>query len=188
MQLPAALILINIQVGFDDPIWGARNNPQAEENAAQLLVHWRQQNAAIFHIRHESASPDSPLAANQLGARIKPVVAPTEDEAVIKKSVNAAFIGTDLEARLHGLGLSHLVICGLTTPHCVSTTCRMVAKLGFDVTRAHDACAAFVSNADMSWAADTAAMTPRAIHEHAIAHLHGEFVQARTSAAIIGHL
>ncbi len=33
----AALILIDIQKGFDDLIWGRRNNPDAETNIAAWL-------------------------------------------------------------------------------------------------------------------------------------------------------
>lgn len=35
--MTTALVLIDIQMGFKSPIWGARNNPEAEDNAAKLL-------------------------------------------------------------------------------------------------------------------------------------------------------
>lgn len=180
-----ALILIDIQKGFDSPFWGARNNPNAEENAARLLQHWRARHAPVFHIRHLSSTAGSPLVAGQAGADFKPEVQPMPNEAVIEKSVNSAFIGTDLEDHLRRAGITDLVICGLTTPHCVSTTARMAANLGFAVTLAHDACAAFTSNADMSWQGG-AALTAAQNHVGAIAHLHGEFVTAKSTDVIIG--
>ena len=59
------------------------------------------------------------------------------------KTVNSAFIGTSLEQRLRNLAVPGVVLCGLTTDHCVSTVIRMSANLGFDTWLVADACAAF---------------------------------------------
>ena len=175
-----ALILIDIQTGFDDPVWGARNNPDAEANAARLLGHWRDSSCPVLHIRHLSCEPGSPLAHDCAGIAFKPEVAPQGGEPVFDKSVNSGFIGTRLEPHLRDHAISDLVICGLTTPHCVSTTCRMAANLGFGVTLVHDACAAFAANAQTDWqGADATSMNPQAIHDSAVSHLHGEFGTAR---------
>ncbi len=169
-----ALILIDIQQGFDDPMWGARNNPGAEDNAARLLAHWREQTLPIFHIQHLSTTPGSPLNPEGGEIEFKPEVTPLAGEPVIQKHVNSAFIGTDLEAQLRAGSITDLLICGLTTPHCVSTTARMAANLGFTVTLVHDACAAVALGADTSWR-DGGSVSPKFIHQAALDHLNGEF-------------
>ncbi len=47
-----ALLVIDVQKGFDDPSWGKRNNPDAESNIALLLSEWRKHELPIIHIRH----------------------------------------------------------------------------------------------------------------------------------------
>jgi nicotinamidase-related amidase len=177
------LILIDIQTGFDDPVWGPRNNPEAETNAGRLLAHARTADWGVIHIRHVSHTPGSPLSGN--GLAFKPEVTPLPHEPIVEKSVNSAFIGTDLETRLRTAGETDLVICGLTTPHCVSTTTRMAANLGFTATLAHDACAAFAANADTSWAG-LPPMSAENIHISAVSHLHGEFASACSVGDILG--
>lgn len=181
--MASALILIDIQQGFDSPVWGARNNPGAEANAARLLAAWRKASAPICHIRHISVEPGSPLVGD--GAAFKPEVAPIAGEAIFEKSVNSAFIGTALEHHLTHSSIGDVVICGLTTPHCVSTTTRMAANLGFAVRLAHDACAAFAANASTEWANGMPPLSPQVIHDTAISHLHGEFARAMTTDAIL---
>jgi nicotinamidase-related amidase len=184
MTHDTALLLIDFQIGFSDPVWGIRNNPDAEAKAASLLTAWRMASAPVVHIRHLSLQHGSPLAG--AGAAWMPVLAPMGDEQRFEKSVNSAFIGTGLEAWLRGQQIGALVVAGLTTPHCVSTTCRMAANLGFGVTLAHDACAAFSSNADQAWQTLPAApMSAEDSHRTAINHLHGEFVSARPVADIL---
>lgn len=182
--MSAALILIDIQQGFDAPVWGARNNPDAEERAAGLLAHWRKNNWPIYHIQHISTEAGSPLVG--AGAAIQKCVEPRGDEVVLQKSVNSAFIGTDLEKRLHEAEIKDVVICGLTTPHCVSTTARMAANLGFNVRLVADATASFTSSANMGWSKGAAALDAQTIHDVALAHLHGEFATVINSVDVLG--
>ena len=176
------LLLIDIQVGFSDPAWGERNNPQAEENARSLLQFWRTNGLPIVHIKHVSTTPGSPLTG--AGAKFKTEVQPQGDETVFEKSVNSAFIGTDLDHYLKQTGTTDLTICGLTTPHCVSTTARMAANLGYKVRLVADACAAFTSNADVSFD-NGPDLTANEIHRSALAHLHGEFATVCLCADVL---
>lgn len=178
-----ALILIDIQKGFDDPYFGKRNNPNAEANAARLLSAWRRGGYPVFHIQHLSVNPASPLNPKSAGSAIKDVVRPENSETVITKNVNSAFIGTDLESRLHLAGITQVVLAGITTDHCVSTSTRMAANLGFDSIIASDATAAFarVAPDGRQWSADD-------IHSSALASLHGEFATALSTDEILASL
>ena len=82
-----ALILIDIQKAFDDiKYWGGeRNNPEAENNAGELLQLWRANNLPIFHIKHCSTIPTSPLNETHSGNEFKEIVRPIDGEPVIKK-------------------------------------------------------------------------------------------------------
>ena len=140
-----ALILVDIQKGFDNiEYWGGqRNNPDAEENAAELLQLWRKHQLPVFHIKHCSSSPDSLLNETNEGNDFKDLVKQISSEPIIKKNVNSAFIGTDLKEQLDNLKITKLVIVGLTTDHCISTTTRMAGNLGFDTFLVSDATATF---------------------------------------------
>ncbi len=183
--LAEALVLIDFQRGFDHPYWGARNNPTAEENALRLLAAFRSSGLVVFHVRHLSRDPGSALIG--AGAEFKDGFSSRPEETLIEKTVNSAFIGTTLEAQLRDRGIKSLTICGLTTPHCVSTTTRMAANLGWSVALAHDACAAFARNADVSFD-DGPAFTPEDTHRAALAQLHGEFANVVATDAVIGRI
>jgi nicotinamidase-related amidase len=177
----AALILIDIQQGFDDEKhWGPRNNPGAEANAAKLLQAWRASGRPLFHVQHRSTTPGSPLRFGQPGCEHKPEVRPLAGEPVVGKSVNSAFIGTDLEARLRGAGIDTLVIAGLTTAHCVSTTTRMAGNLGFRTLLAADACATHARTGH-----DGKLHDPESVHIMELAALHGEFAEVADTAALL---
>ncbi|QLB12725.1 nicotinamidase-related amidase [Bisgaardia hudsonensis] len=140
-----ALILIDLQKAFDnEAYWGGnRNNKNAEDNCVAILEKWRALQLPIFHIVHSSQNPESLLYESNVGFEIKDQLKPLASEPVIKKSVNSAFIGTDLKARLDKQNISHIVIVGLTTNHCVSTTTRMAGNYGYETYLISDATATF---------------------------------------------
>ena len=172
-----ALILIDIQKGFDNiEYWGGqRNNPNAEENASELLRLWRENNLPVFHIKHNSSNPASLLNETNTGNEFKDLVKPVNNEPVIKKNVNSAFIGTNLKEQLDHLKITKLVIVGLTTDHCVSTTTRMAGNFGFDTFVVSDATATF-NKKGLGGQNYTAEL----IHETALASLNVEFATVVT--------
>jgi len=136
----AALIVIDVQQGFDDPVWGERDNPDAEANIGRLVQAWADASRPIVIVRHDSAAPGSPLAAGSPGNALKDVVADAAHDLFVTKQVNSAFHGEpDLGAWLDARGIRRLVICGIQTNMCVETTARVAGNLGYEVTVPLDA-------------------------------------------------
>jgi len=167
-----ALILIDIQKGFEDvDYWGGeRNNPEAEKYASTLLHLWRKHSLPVFHIKHCSSNPNSRLAEGNPGNDFNDLVLPLAGEPIIRKNVNSAFIGTDLKQQLDKLGINKLVIAGLTTDQCVSTSVRMAGNYGFDTYVVYDATATFNKTGF-----NGEAYSAQTIHDTALASLSGEF-------------
>lgn len=91
------------------------------------------------------------LSLHLLGRRSNPVVdgeswqideaaAPVSGEMVINKTTSGAISSTTLDQTLHNMGITSLVVCGLTTAVCVGLTARQMADRGFRVVIASDAC------------------------------------------------
>ncbi len=185
MRLPSdtALLLIDLQLAIDDPIWGPRNNPEAEARIAELLAAWRKAAMPVVHVRHDSQEAHSPYRPDTPGNAFKPAFEPAPGEQVIAKSTNSAFIGTTLEADLDRIGATDVVMCGVLTSNSLEATVRHAGNLGYRVFVAGDACWA-VDKRDLrgrTWPAED-------VHQLSLANMHGEYAEVTASGAVIAAL
>lgn len=137
------LLVMDMQLGVDALYKGEKNNPKIEDNIALLLDIWRTKERPIIHIQHHSSNPKSPLFPGEPTYDFIPLLAPLPGEMIIKKSINSAFIRTNLLETLNALQPDELVVVGMTTNHCVSATVKMASNLGFKTTVVYDGTAAY---------------------------------------------
>jgi len=140
-----ALLLVDIQKAFLEKDYPGliRNNENAEFICGKILKKWRTLDLPIIHVRHSSTNPESKLHKSRPGFEFNDYVTPLETEIVLTKEVNSAFIGTNLENILIKSHIDTLVIVGMTTNHCISTTVRMSGNLGFDTYLISDSTACY---------------------------------------------
>jgi nicotinamidase-related amidase len=120
----------------------------------RLLEAFRARRATVIHIRLGSSVPEcgdlSPalrdvehVIGNYVGRHEYDgleELAPVAGEPVVTKLSVSAFTSSNLDQLLRNLGIAQLVVCGVSTSHCVDLTARDAADRGYEVLIAEDAC------------------------------------------------
>ena len=75
-------------------------------------------------------------------SQIIPELAPAPGEIVVTKTTDSAITGTNLRLVLANMGIRNLVVTGIYTDQCVSSTVRSLADESFNVVLVEDCCAA----------------------------------------------
>ena len=167
-----ALILVDIQKAFLEKDYPGinRNNHDAEFICGNILSKWRELKLPIIHVRHSSTNPDSKLHKSKPGFEFNDHVKPLDNEVVLTKKVNSAFIGTKLENILNNMNINTLVFIGMTTNHCISSTVRMSSNLGFETYLISDSTACY-----NTMGIDGKMIDCNIIYESSLANLSKEF-------------
>jgi nicotinamidase-related amidase len=177
-----ALIVIDVQRGFDDPAMPPRNNPGSEANIRTLVTAWQDAGQPIVLVRHDSLTPGSPLTAGTPGNAFKPELDGIRPDLMFTKHVNSAFHGAvDLKAWLDGRGIKDIVVIGIQTNWCVETTSRVGGNLGYRVRLAIDATHTYDATTP-----DGAVVTADELSRATAANLHsGGFAEVTTTKAVL---
>ncbi|MEN3791358.1 isochorismatase family cysteine hydrolase [Fulvimarina sp. MAC3] len=71
-----------------------------------------------------------------------PELQPEGDEITVLKTTDSALTGTNLRMILHNMGIERVIVAGIFTDQCISSTVRSLADESFDTLVVEDCCAA----------------------------------------------
>ena len=171
LTLPAdetALLSIDVQNTYmspsDEPAerarWApfhARMHEIVIPTTARLQNSFRQHGMDVLHARiacllengkDRSLSQKKPgwnyllLPQDREDSQIVAELAPREGEIVVTKTTDSALTGTNLRLVLHNMGIKNVVLTGIFTDQCISSTVRSLADESFNVILVEDCCAA----------------------------------------------
>lgn len=162
-----ALVIIDIQNDyFSGGALTLDGVDLAAEKASRLLKLYREKQLPIIHIQHENTNPEiGIMLPGTDGQKIHDIVKPNKSEKCITKHFPNAFWQTELETYLKTLNIEHLVIVGMMTHMCVSTTARASMERGFLTTIIQDACATLAIEFDGDL------ISGKTVHQTALAEL-----------------
>jgi nicotinamidase-related amidase len=84
------------------------------------------------------------LVRGEEGHDLVDALAPVAGEPVLDKPGKGAFYATDFELLLRTGGITHLIVCGVTTEVCVHTTVREANDRGFECVVVEDGTASYI--------------------------------------------
>lgn len=181
LPVGTALVVVDVQSGFDDPAWGRRNNPGCDANIDRLVRAFAESGRPLVYVRHDSRDPSSPLHPCSPGNALKPYLLEHRPALLVTKSVNSSFHGSpDLNAWLTEAGVTGVVIVGITTNHCCETTARVGGNLGYTVHFVLDATHTFDRESP-----DGTLMTADELSRATATNLHREFATVVTTDDVL---
>ena len=162
------LLVIDIQNTYletpDDPAeherWKPffkRMNETVIPNTAKLIADARDKGVEVIFARiaclkddgrDRSLSQKKPgfnyllLPKDRADSQVVPELEPQGDEITVLKTTDSALTGTNLRLILHNMGIKSVVVAGIFTDQCVSSTVRSLADESFEVVAVEDCCAA----------------------------------------------
>lgn len=163
-----ALLVVDIQKTYleipDDPAEAARWAPFFDRmngtvipNTVKLVDQARKAGVEVIFARiacltedgrDRSLSQKKPgfnyllLPKDGAESQIVPDLAPCGDEITIIKTTDSALTGTNLRLILRNMGIQNVIVAGIFTDQCISSTVRSLADESFDVVVVEDCCAA----------------------------------------------
>jgi nicotinamidase-related amidase len=140
----SALIIIDLQKGI---VAYPTIHPIKEvvNNASQLASAFRAKNLPVILVNVNAGAPgrtEQPMRAGNFPpdfAELVPELNQQPTDFTVTKRTWGAFPHTSLEQRLRNLGVTQVVICGVSTSIGVESTARQAYELGLHVTIALDA-------------------------------------------------
>ena len=134
-----------------------RMNSMVIPNTVSLIESCRNKNVEVIFARiaclkqdgrDRSLSQKKPgwnyllMPKNTEEAQFVPQIVPQKNEIVFTKTTDSALTGTNMRLVLSNMGIKNVIVAGIFTDQCVSSTVRSLADESFNVIAVDDCCAA----------------------------------------------
>lgn len=130
-----ALIVIDFQMEyFAGPVPGKLlipDGPAAMAQAQRLIAFADRYRMPVFHIQHLGRAGDALFAPDSAHSDIHADIKPAAHHALVQKGSASSFVNTELHQQLQARGVKTLIVCGLMTHNCISSTVRDARPLGY---------------------------------------------------------
>jgi nicotinamidase-related amidase len=163
-----ALLVIDIQNTYleekQDSVENARWQPFFKRmnevvipNTIRLVKQCRKNGTEVIFARIACLKPDGRdrslsqkkpgfnyllLPKDRHDSQFVPELEPTQDEITVLKTTDSALTGTNLRLILRNMDIENVIVAGIFTDQCVSSTVRSLADESFNVVVAENCCAA----------------------------------------------
>ena len=176
-----AVIVIDIQneyfPGGKMPI---PDGMKALQNSKRIVEFAHKNGMPVFFVQHLGAADGPLFAKGSRFAEFHKDLQPGKNDRVISKATPSSFVGTDLQQQLDALGIKQLIVTGLMTHMCVSSTARDAVPLGYSVIIPEDATA----TRDLAtW--DNKVVDHKILQQSALAAVADVFAEIKTTDAVL---
>ena len=128
--MKTALLVIDVQQALVD-----EHPARMDEfllNIGMLIGAAHQGKTEVIYVRHDGGAGDS-LAFGSTGWHLERSLSPRADERIFDKRFRSAFLKTGLQKYLQEREITRLIICGMQTEYCITTSVTVAFELGFEV-------------------------------------------------------
>ncbi|CAI0721007.1 Peroxyureidoacrylate/ureidoacrylate amidohydrolase RutB [Serratia entomophila] len=182
-SLPAnatALLVIDFQNEYFIGKMPIPDGLKALKNTQRLVAFAHRHNMPVFFVRHLGPANGPLFAEGSTFAEFHPELQPAAGDKVITKATPSSFVGTDLDRQLKQAGIRQLIVSGLMTHMCVSSTARDAVPLGYQVIIPADATA---TRSLATW--DNQVVNHAVLQRAALAGVADVFAEIKTTGQVL---
>lgn len=175
-----ALVVIDFQNEYFSEKMPIPDGKKALENTKRLVSFAHKEGMPVYFVQHLGPANSPLFAKGSRFAEFHKDLRPTKADYVITKETPSSFVGTTLDSQLKAKGIKQLVVTGLMTHMCVSSTARDAVPLGYQVIIPEDATA----TRDLAtW--DNKVVDHKVLQEAALAGVADVFAEIKTTDEVL---
>ena len=143
--MKSALLIVDAQVNMFEAGASVRNGHQLLDTISRVITQARDVQIPVIYVQN-NGKPGDPDQTDSPGWHMHERVSPQKGDIVVQKRTPDAFCETQLASILNEKEIGRLIITGVQTENCISSTCHHARIAGYSITLVKDGHSTFDSD------------------------------------------